>query len=359
MAYQQQDPLWDFIRSFDPNTGAANTNDNNGPPEFLRGFPFFNHPAYAGGQHPTGHHAAGPHPHRGPGHHGRGGRRHQGPPPHAWAGGPFAWGEWPGSAPWFQPPQPQQQQQQQQQTTQPSRDAPQQTQQQSQQEKPAQEKETEKDNKAPASPDTMTVDSDVPDPAVVTPDESDNEAPNTTSNNPPPYARGQRCRGRRHRDRRSQPETPFPFDLSSLLSNLSSHPIIQNLQTQANSSSSSSDFTPPLDLFSTASAYILHLSLPGVQKSDVGVDWDPERSVLRIAGVVHRPGDEEFQATLVQGERRVGAFAREVVLPPGGEKGKEEVDGDAITAKMEDGVLVVTVPKVEKEWTEIRKVDIE
>lgn len=81
--------------------------------------------------------------------------------------------------------------------------------------------------------------------------------------------------------------------------------------------------------------------------------------MLRVAGVVHRPGDEEFQATLVRGERRVGAFAREVVLPPDGEKGNEEIDADAITAKMEDGVLVVTVPKVEKEWTEIRKVDIE
>jgi HSP20 family protein len=68
---------------------------------------------------------------------------------------------------------------------------------------------------------------------------------------------------------------------------------------------------------------------------------------------------------LVQGERRVGEFAREVRLPPKtwaavDENGREdEIDADGITAKMEDGVLVVTVPKVEKEWTEIRKVDIE
>jgi len=35
------------------------------------------------------------------------------------------------------------------------------------------------------------------------------------------------------------------------------------------------------------------------------------------------------------------------------------VDGDAISAKLEDGVLIVTVPKVEKEWTEVKRVDIQ
>jgi len=68
---------------------------------------------------------------------------------------------------------------------------------------------------------------------------------------------------------------------------------------------------------------------------------------------------------LVSGERRVGLFERKVQLPPFGgvardaEGEKEEVDADHITARMEDGILIVVVPKVEKEWTEVRKVDIE
>ena len=79
---------------------------------------------------------------------------------------------------------------------------------------------------------------------------------------------------------------------------------------------------------------------------------------MSIAGVVYRHGDEEFLKTLTTSERKVGMFERTVKLPPAEEE-KEEVDGDNITAKLEDGVLVVTVPKVEKDWTEVKRVDIE
>ena len=81
--------------------------------------------------------------------------------------------------------------------------------------------------------------------------------------------------------------------------------------------------------------------------------------MLNIAGVVYRPGDEEFLSTLASSERRVGMFERNVTLPPEGSTQRDEVDGLAISAKMEDGVLVIAVPKLEKEWTEIHKVDIE
>lgn len=117
-------------------------------------------------------------------------------------------------------------------------------------------------------------------------------------------------------------------------------------------------FVPPVDIFSTTSSYILHIALPGAKKEDVGVNFDADKSELSIAGVVYRRGDEEFLKTLTQSERKVGMFERSIKLPPG-EDEKEEVDGNAITAKLEDGVLIVTVPKVEKEWTEVKKVDIE
>jgi HSP20 family protein len=386
MAHHQPDPFWDFIRNFDPNNAGAgvNGNNNNGPsPEFLRGFPFF-HPAQAFPAGPPGHGPGGPGgpPHHGPGgpphHGGRHGHRHhgpprgspRGPPPNAWAG-PFAWADWGnpshGGAPWFQQPPQTQETNNTQSTEQPAAAAT------------TNNSEKVQEKEKPGSPDTMMGDSDAPDPAEVTPDED--EEPQT-SNNPPPYARGhgRRGAGRRCRDRESCRQNTqggsYPFDLSALLNNLSSHPFVQNIQAQAaeacqaatsgaTGSSSSSNFSPPLDLFSTPSAYVLHLSIPGALKSDIGVDWDPERKVLRVAGVVHRPGDEEFQTMLVQSERRTGVFEREVRLPPKtwgavDENGREdEVDAEGITAKMEDGVLIVTVPKVEKEWTEIRKVDIE
>jgi HSP20 family protein len=116
-------------------------------------------------------------------------------------------------------------------------------------------------------------------------------------------------------------------------------------------------FTPPIDIFSTETAYVLHVALPGAKKEDVGVNWDAEKGELNVAGVVYRKGDEDFLKTLSTGERKVGMFERSVKLPPGTEE-KEEVDEDGITAKLEDGVLVVTVPKVEKEWTDVKRVDV-
>lgn len=116
-------------------------------------------------------------------------------------------------------------------------------------------------------------------------------------------------------------------------------------------------FMPPIDVFSTETSYVLHVAIPGAKKEDVGVNWDADKGTLNIAGVIHRPGDEEFLKLLSTSERKVGVFERSVKLPLGSEE-KEEIDGDAITAKLEDGLLVVTVPKVEREWTEVRKIDI-
>lgn len=187
-----------------------------------------------------------------------------------------------------------------------------------------------------------------------------------------------------------------PFDLRSMMGALANHPYAHHLRTfleraqqqqnppnnnnraahqQGTPYSDDDDddmatITPPLDLYDQPGQWVLHLAMPGAHKQDTAVHWDADRSVLAVSGVVYRPGDEDFQATLVTGERRVGLLAREVRLPPphhntsGGvgessEASKEDVDPEGIVAKMEDGILVVTVPKVEKDWTDVKKVEIE
>ena len=117
------------------------------------------------------------------------------------------------------------------------------------------------------------------------------------------------------------------------------------------------DFTPPADVFDTPEAYVVHVSVPGAKKEDVGVNWDADRAELNVAGVIYRPADEETLKTLAVDERDVGAFARKIKL--GAANGAAvSVDSDGITAKMQDGVLIVRVPKVE-EFVEVKKVDIE
>lgn len=110
------------------------------------------------------------------------------------------------------------------------------------------------------------------------------------------------------------------------------------------------DFEPRGDIFDTPEAYLIHLSLPGAKKEDVGVDWDGENSVLRVAGVVHRPGaDEQLLSQLVVDgrKRETGVFEKAIRLGTKNEPASIDVAG--ISAKMTDGVLVIKVPKVEVE----------
>ena len=119
----------------------------------------------------------------------------------------------------------------------------------------------------------------------------------------------------------------------------------------------SKDFQPPVDIFDTKDAFIVHVSLPGAKKDDVGVNWDADKSELSIAGVIYRPGDEETLKTLALDEREVGAFERKVAL--GSKLSPAQVDTDGISAKMEDGVLIVNIPKLEQDFVEVKKVEIE
>ncbi|KAK3330227.1 HSP20-like chaperone [Apodospora peruviana] len=141
-----------------------------------------------------------------------------------------------------------------------------------------------------------------------------------------------------------------------------------NPQQEKEDDDNDETFVPPIDIFNTSNSWTLHVAIPGAKKEDVDVNFDADRSTLTVSGLVYRPGDEAFLRGLISGERMVGLFERKVQLPPpttaavqagAHEQEKEEVDADNITAKMEDGILIVVVPKLEKEWTEVKKVDIE
>ncbi|KAH3994749.1 hypothetical protein HBI56_159100 [Parastagonospora nodorum] len=127
--------------------------------------------------------------------------------------------------------------------------------------------------------------------------------------------------------------------------------------TNTNQTKDNEDLIPDADIFDTESAYVIHISLPGAKKEDVGVNWDAEKSELSVAGVIYRPGDEEFLKTLAMNERKVGPFERKLRL--GTRASPAHIDADGITAKLEDGILRVEVPKLDTGYVEIRKVDIE
>ncbi|MCJ1483513.1 hypothetical protein MMC06_003681 [Schaereria dolodes] len=157
-------------------------------------------------------------------------------------------------------------------------------------------------------------------------------------------------------------EGPRSFDANGVAQFFAEHlgltPSNDNQETASSKEKTDSkDFTPQCDVFDTENAFTIHVSLPGAKKEDVGVNWDADKSELSVAGVIYRPGDEEFLKTLAMDEREVGVFERKVRL--GSRARPAQVEVDEISAKMEDGILIVTVPKTDAEYVEVKKVDIE
>ena len=110
-------------------------------------------------------------------------------------------------------------------------------------------------------------------------------------------------------------------------------PVAQQQQSQP--AERRSYAVPVVDVESTADGYILRAEMPGVNKS--GVEIIAENGDLVIAG--HRaPLDVTGQPTHRE-SRRID-FRRVYELDP-------SIDASRITAKMEQGVLTVHLPKAE------------
>ncbi len=96
--------------------------------------------------------------------------------------------------------------------------------------------------------------------------------------------------------------------------------------------------TFPVDLSETDTAVVVKASLPGVAAADV--DISVEDDVLTVKGEKKTEDTSEGE-NYYQREIRYGAFARSVPLP-------SKVDHDKAEATFQDGVLTVTLPKVEE-----------
>lgn len=104
-------------------------------------------------------------------------------------------------------------------------------------------------------------------------------------------------------------------------------------------------FLPAVDIYETAEAIVVLADMPGVPADKVTIDV--KDSQLSISGEIAQPWGEQEQL-LVQ-EYEVGNFFREFTLG-------QLVDQNRIEAAMKDGVLRLTLPKVEK--AKPRKIEI-
>ena len=91
-----------------------------------------------------------------------------------------------------------------------------------------------------------------------------------------------------------------------------------------------------LDVREDDKAYTVHADLPGVKKEDI--DVQVERNVVIISAESRHVREEKEGEKLIRSERYVGRVSRSFTLGV-------EVDDTAATAKFENGVLELVLPK--------------
>ena len=94
--------------------------------------------------------------------------------------------------------------------------------------------------------------------------------------------------------------------------------------------------TPVANILETADGYLLEAEMPGVNKDGLAVTVDNGELVI-----VGRRGDRENPGTALYREGRAVDFRRVFDLDP-------SIDTAKITAKIEQGILTLTLPKAEE-----------
>jgi HSP20 family protein len=103
--------------------------------------------------------------------------------------------------------------------------------------------------------------------------------------------------------------------------------------------------TPAANIFENKDGYLLQAEMPGVSKD--GLEITIENNELVITG---RRSADELNAELVYRESRPLDYRRVFDLDP-------SIDLEKITAKIEQGVLTLTLPKAER--VKPRKITVE
>jgi len=94
--------------------------------------------------------------------------------------------------------------------------------------------------------------------------------------------------------------------------------------------------SPALDVAETDAGYSISLDLPGVVKSDVKIAIDGRR--VSVSAQAQREDTQKSGERVIYRERSSASFARSFTLP-------DEIDQDASQAKLDNGVLALTLAK--------------
>lgn len=98
-------------------------------------------------------------------------------------------------------------------------------------------------------------------------------------------------------------------------------------------------WSPAVDLRETEDAYVVHADIPGLKKEEI--DLEVVEDVLTIKGE-RKQESEKKDGNYHRVERTFGSFMRSVEIPGG-------FNPEGVSAKFDNGVLEVTLPKLEEQ----------
>ena len=105
---------------------------------------------------------------------------------------------------------------------------------------------------------------------------------------------------------------------------------------------------PAINVLETPEHYQLELAAPGMTKADFDIHLDEDGDlVIKMEKKAH----DESKGNYLRREFSYTKFQQTMLLP-------DDTDREAISAKVEDGVLTVTMPKVKKVEVEKAKKQI-
>lgn len=97
------------------------------------------------------------------------------------------------------------------------------------------------------------------------------------------------------------------------------------------------DLRPSVEINESNDAFMISADLPGIEKSDIEVKVEENTLILNAKRYIDKSDNNE---KIHYNERRFGTFSRSFKLP-------KTVKEEKITAKLDNGVLSIVIPKAE------------
>lgn len=105
---------------------------------------------------------------------------------------------------------------------------------------------------------------------------------------------------------------------------------------------------PAVNVMETENEYKVELAAPGLTKDDFNVHVDEDNNLVVNVEKKTEDSEKAKDGRYLRREFSYSKFQRTLVLP-------DDVDKDNISAKVENGVLNIDLPKIKKEEATVRK----